>query len=114
MALSVKDGIPVQICKTVSYSLQLTPVPRIHQVEYGNAASKSKILTAEVALLFSNEEPHTPPSQSNGQGALNLDGPMLLSELAPLVNAQGGTSDYLAKPVTTEHLLSAIRMWLHH
>ena len=40
MALSVKDGIPVQICKTVSYSLQLTPVPRIHQVEYGNAASK--------------------------------------------------------------------------
>jgi PleD family two-component response regulator len=50
---------------------------------------KSKILTAEVALLFSNEEPHTAPSQSNGQGALNLDGRMLLSELAPLVNAQG-------------------------
>jgi hypothetical protein len=38
MALSVKDGIPVQICKTVSYSLQLTPVPR--STKYGNAASK--------------------------------------------------------------------------
>jgi hypothetical protein len=113
MALSVKDGIPLQICKTVSYSLQLTPVPR--STKYGNAASKKvKNIDLRSRIAFSNEEPHTPPSQSNGQGALNLDGCMLLSELAPLVNAQGGTSDYLAKPVTTEHLLSAIRMWQHH
>jgi CheY-like chemotaxis protein len=26
---------------------------------------------------------------------------------------QAGASDYLAKPVNTEQLLSALRMWLH-
>jgi len=28
-------------------------------------------------------------------------------------DGQAGASDYLAKPVNTEQLLSALRMWLH-
>jgi hypothetical protein len=27
---------------------------------------------------------------------------------------EAGASDYLAKPVNTEQLLAALRMWLHH
>jgi len=29
------------------------------------------------------------------------------------VTLEAGASDYLAKPVNTEQLLSALRMWLH-